>query len=109
MSKIAAPLTSILKTTRSSKKLALKAFKVSNNKVVEDGGRADKTVVDSSKLKNQKSRNLIRIPHIRVIREPNFLTPNAKKTFNHLQLAFIKVLILQYFDLESYIQIETNA
>ena len=33
------------------------------------------------------------IPNIRAIREPNFLTPNAKKAFNHLRLAFIKASI----------------
>ena len=40
---------------------------------------------------------------------PNFLTPGARKTFNRLRLAFIKALNLQYFDLECYIWIETNA
>ena len=39
----------------------------------------------------------------------NLLTPDAKKAFNHLRLAFIKAPILQHFDLESYIQIETDA
>ena len=53
--------------------------------------------------KNNKSRNLIHIPNIRTIRKPNFLTFNTKKTFNHLWLAFIKVPILQHFDLKSYI------
>ena len=41
--------------------------------------------------------------------EPNFLTLDAKKTFNHLRLAFIKAPILQYFDLKSHIRIETDA
>ena len=36
----------------------------------------------------------MRIPNIGATKEPNFLTSNAKKTFNHLQLAFIKDLIL---------------
>ena len=40
---------------------------------------------------------------------PNFLTPDAKKAFNHLRLVFIKALILQHFDLESHIRIETDA
>ena len=38
-----------------------------------------------------------------------FPTPDIKKTFNYLRQAFIKALILQYFDLESHIQIETNV
>ena len=39
----------------------------------------------------------------------NFLTPDAKKVFNYLRLAFIKASILQYFDLKNYIQIETDV
>ena len=49
------------------------------------------------------------MPNIRAISKPNFLTPNAKKALNYLWLAFIKALILQHFDLESHILIETNA
>ena len=49
------------------------------------------------------------MPNIGVTEEPNFLTPNAKKAFNHLRLAFIKTPILQHFDLESHIQIEIDA
>ena len=41
--------------------------------------------------------------------EPNFLTPNVKKAFNYLRLAFIKAPILRHFDLESYVRIKTNA
>ena len=63
--------------------LALKAFKANNNKVV--GGNSDKTnemVVNLSK--NNKSKNLTYIPNIIGIGKPTFLTPNAKKNFNHL-------------------------
>ena len=48
------------------------------------------------------------MPNIGAIRKPNFLTPNAKKAFNHLQLAFIKASIFQHFDLKSHIWIEIN-
>ena len=41
--------------------------------------------------------------------EPSFLTPKAKMAFNYLKLAFIKALILWYFDLKYYIQIETDV
>ena len=34
------------------------------------------------------------VPNIEAIREPNFLTSNAKKAFNYLQLVFIKAPIL---------------
>ena len=49
------------------------------------------------------------MPNIGAIGELNFLTPDAKKTFNHLRLSFIKALILGHFDLESHIWIETDA
>ena len=91
----------MLKTTGSSKEIALKTFKADNNEVV-GGGKANKTIKNSS-------RKSIRMPNIGAIREPNFLTPDAKKTFNHLWLAFIKAPILQHFDLESHIRIEINA
>ena len=64
-------------------------------------------IVDLSK--NKKSKKLMYMPNIGATKEPNLLTFNTKKTFNHLQLTFIKTLILQYFDLESHIQIETDA
>ena len=86
---------------------ALKVFEADDNGVVDGGDRANETVVNSSK--NNKSRNSTRVSNIRATGEPNFLTPNAKKTFNHLRLAFIKAPILRHFDLESYIRIETDA
>ena len=109
-SRIAAPLTLMLMTIRSSEESAPKAFKAGNNEVV--GGsddRADETVVDSSTSKNEKSRKSTRVPNIRATGEPNFLTLDAKEIFNHLKLAFIKAPILQHFDLKSHIRIETDA
>ena len=56
-SKIAAPLTFLLKTTGLSDESASKAFRTDDNEVVGGGGgRADETVVDLSKSK--KTRNL---------------------------------------------------
>ena len=107
-SKKTALLISILKTTGLSKQSDLRVFKAGNNEVVGNGDRANKTVVDLSKSKNKKSRKLMRMPNIKVTGEPNFLTPNTKKAFNHLRLAFIKAPILQHFDLESHIRIETD-
>ena len=91
-SRIAVLLTSLLKTTGLSES-APKTFKVDDNKVVVDGGsRANEMFVNLSK--NNKSRNLICMPNIGAIKKSTFLTSNAKKTFNHLQLAFVKALIL---------------
>ena len=49
------------------------------------------------------------MPNIEATGEPNFLTPDAKKAFNHLRLAFIEAPILRHFDPESHIRIETDA
>ena len=98
--RIAAPLTSLLKTTRSSDS-ASKAFRADDNEVVGGGGRANETVVNLSK--NNKFRNSMRVSNIRATREPNFLTSNAKKAFNHLRLAFIEAPILRHFNLKSHI------
>ena len=97
----------MLKTTRSSQKSASRAFRADDNEVVEVGDRANKTVVNLSK--NEKSRNSTYMSNIRATRKPNFLTPNVKKTFNYLKLAFIKALILWHFDLENHTQIKIDA
>ena len=39
----------------------------------------------------------------------NYLPPDAKSAFDQLRQAFTKALILQHFDLEQYIQVETDA
>ena len=67
----------MLKTTRSSEELASKAFKMDNNEIVEIDGKANRTVVNSSK--NKKSRNLTHVLNIGATREPNFLIPDAKE------------------------------
>ena len=106
-SRIVALFTSLLKTTGLSEELAPKTFRANNNEVVGVGGKANETVVNLSK--NNKSRNLTRIPNIGATEKPNFLIPNAKKAFNYLQLAFIKGLIFRHFDLKNHIRIETNV
>ena len=106
-SNIAILLTSLLKKTRLSN-LTLKAFRADNNEIVSNGSdRANETIVNLSK--NSKFKKLTYIINIKAMEKPNFLTLDAKKAFNHLRLAFIEALILQHFDLESHIQIKTNA
>ena len=39
----------------------------------------------------------------------NYLTPAAKKAFDQLRQAFTEVPILQHFDPEQYIRVETDA
>ena len=72
-------------------------FRANDDEVIS--GVASKT----SKIVMDSSRNLTYVLNIRATKESNFLTSNAKKVFNYLQLVFIKVLILYYFNLESYI------
>ena len=92
-SRIAAPLTSMLKTTGSFEESAPKVFRAGNNEVVGGGsGRADETVVNLSK--NKKSKKSTHVPNVKATEEPNFLTLDAKKAFNHLRLAFFKAPIL---------------
>ena len=81
--------------------MALKTFKADDNKVVCNNNKANKMVVNLSK--NNKFRNLTRLPNIKAIEEPIFLTFNAKKAFNYFEQAFIKASILQHFDLKSHI------
>ena len=85
----------MLNSTRLFEKLFLKIFRASNNEVVKNGNnKANKIVINSyNKLKNNESKNLIRISNIRVIKKPIFLIFSIKKTFNRLKQAFIKALI----------------
>ena len=46
---------------------------------------------------------------VKAARVFDYLTPAAKKAFNHLWHAFTKALIFQYFDPKWHIQIKTNA
>ena len=80
-SKIAIWFTSLLKTIRLLD-LTLKAFKADDNKIVgNSGNKANEKVLNL--FKNNKSRNSMYIPNIRDIKNFTFLTPNAKKAFNH--------------------------
>ena len=92
--------------------LALKAFRTDDNKIVEVDSKTSKTSKNVSKFKkskNDKCKNSTCMPNIWARRKPNFLTFNTIKTFNHLQLAFIKAPIFPHFNLKSHIQIKTNA
>lgn len=62
-----------------------------------------------SNKKLSKSRKSIILDTSGITKEPKFPSFSTRKTFNLLQQAFIKALILQYLDLECHIQIKTNA
>ena len=75
--------------------MAPKAFRVNNNEVVAIGnGKANKTVMNSFKYKNNKFEKLTYIPNIDVKEKLIFSTSNTKKAFNRLLQIFIKALIL---------------
>ena len=103
----------MLKTTGSFDDLASKIFRADGNKVVKDGGsRVNKTVKNlskSKKSKNKKSEILTRFSDIGAMGKPIFLILGASEALNHLKQAFIKAPILQHFNPECHIWIETNA
>ena len=102
--------TSMLRTTGLFEELALRVFKVDNNEIVGcDGDRANKTVIDLSKSKNNKYKKLTYISNIGAIEKFIFLIFNAKKAFNHLKQAFIKASIVQHFNSKCHIWIEINV
>ena len=102
-SRIATPLTSMLKIIRLSKQLGLKTFRTDDDEIVDDSGSRVNEMV------RNLSKNLTLITNIGAIEEPNFLILDAKKAFNYLRLAFIKALILQHFNLKSHIKIEIDV
>ena len=63
----------------------------------------------SKKSKNNKSKSSACFLNIRATGKLIFLTLGAKEAFNRLRQAFTKALILQHFDPECHIWIETDA
>ena len=101
-SRIAAPLTSMLKTTGSSDS-APRALGADNDEVV--GGGGGRAVKNSSESQNTQSE----IPTcIGATGEPIFLTPGAREAINRLRHSIIEAPILRHFDPECHIRIETD-
>ena len=86
--------------------LAKKSGKSSKGlKLSKSGNSKGKKLIKSKKP--SKSGNL---PNFNAKEAgPNFLTPEARATFNRLRLSFTKAPILWHFDLECHIWIETDA
>ena len=66
----------------------------------------------SSKSRNEKSaksRKSTILGNSKAMEEPKFLTSKTREAFNLLRQAFTKAPILQHFDPECHIRIETNA
>ena len=96
-SKIAALLTSILKTSPLLA-VALPATAVDNSEVIGSS--------DANERKSAKS-DFIKPMHR--AEEPSFLTPDARQAFTQLRQAFTKAPILRHFDPKRHIRIETDA
>ena len=90
-SKIAAPLTSMLKTSFQPAD-ALPATAVDDSEVV---GSSDGNEGKLAKSDFTKS--------VRGAEESSFLTPDARRTFTQLRQAFTNAPILRHFDSERYI------
>ena len=88
-----------------SKEFAKKSGKLSKSlKLSKLGNSKGKNLAMSKK--SSKSGNL---PNFNAKdSRPNFLTPKARSAFNRLWLDFTKALILQQFDPECHIRIETK-
>ena len=125
-SKIVAPLTSMLKTTITSQVFIVnKMFAANEVGGIEDGdGSIEKYRKSSKTGKLSKSGNLKGKKSAKSKKPsksgnspnfdakeagPSFLTPEARSAFNRLRLAFTEAPILQHFDPECHIRIETDA
>ena len=120
-SKIAGPLTSILRT---SSPIGLSTILQSINMADEDEvceSNSNKTNLSNpSALTRSTGAGYLTSGGakrggdntkkcVKVARRSDYLTLAAKKAFNHLRHAFSQALILQHFDLERHIRIETDT
>ena len=121
---IAAPLTSILKTSGSTKpstrpgegivgvigdsRAGRDGIDWSGSDVIEvDGGEVEVGEIGKKDQKTSKSKNLSKSK--KAVGLSDFLIPGAKLAFTKLRQAFLKAPILHHFDLERHIRIETDV
>ena len=126
-SKIAGPLTSMLRTTNPSENSLNKL--VEDNEVVGGSNNSGQNLAGSEKSKNHqisaKSRKSkpksskskkaisdkseISVNSTVATNATGYLTPKARKAFIQLRQAFTKAPILRHFDPECHIRIQTDA
>ena len=114
-SRIAAPLTSILKTlggTESKTRPGEGKVEVGGSKAgrgrskLDDGSGINDVEVNGDEVEvGEKSRNSSKSKKM----ESGFLTSRARKAFTELRQAFVKAPILHHFDLERHIRVETDV
>ncbi len=112
VSRIAAPLASMLRTT-DDETLSIQATENEKNQDALASGGAGGGAGSGGSIKNlstaTKSAKSKKPNFAKANSGTDFLTPRAKKAFIHLQKAFTEALILRHFDPERHIWIETYA
>ena len=123
-SRIAAPLTSMLKTSSTESAEPRKGVvgvgggsragrdrggidRSEMNDVEVDGGEVEVDEVGKKARKTSKSKNSSKSK--KAVGLSDFLTPGAKLAFTELRQAFLKASILHHFDPERHIRIETDV
>ena len=105
-SRIAALLTSMLRMSPIPTSVPQKSMNL-----VDEFGRGDRGENEartSASTKRPTGADYLSSDHVSHA-VSNYLTPNAKKTFDQLCQAFTEAPIFQHFDLERYIRVETDA
>ena len=97
-SKIAGPLTSMLRTTRSAENSPSLMAEDAEVDSIGGGGDCEDETVKRSPLTSKNSNGAT-----------GYLSPNAQRAFTQLRQAFTKAPILQHFDPKCHIRIETDA
>ncbi len=117
-SRIAAPFTSILRTTNKSTGDETQSTQAIENERNQDVpasagsggvGRSFENLSIAAKSTKSKKSDLSKANFARVNSGTDFLTLKAKQAFIYLRKAFTKALILRHFDPECHIRIETDA
>ena len=97
-SKIAGPLTSMLKTTRLAENLSSLMAEDTEVGSIGGGGDCKDKTVERLPLTSKNSNGAT-----------GYLTPGAKQAFTQLRQVFTEALILRHFDPECHIRIETDV
>ena len=117
-SRIAAPLTSMLKIsgdTKSKTQSGKGGVGVGGSRAgrggskLDDGRRIDDNEVDDDEVGDDEIGTKVQKSSKSKKMELGFLTPGARKVFIKFRQAFIKAPILYHFDLERHIRVEMDA
>ena len=105
-SRIAAPLTSMLRISLTPTSATQKSMNLVDEFGGGDCGKNEARTSTSTKRPTEADYpSSDHVSHA----VSNYLTLDAKKPFDQLRQAFTKAPILQHFDLEQYIQVKTDA